>query len=164
MTVMMSLVGMVVLLAIAFFASNNRKAIQLRTVLGAFVIQLFFGAIVLYTPFGKSALLGVSRGVQRVIDYGNDGISFIFGGLNSDQMFELFGGSGFVFAIRVTGYHLLFILDCRFVPHWIDAIGHQHLGRSSAENSGNVTGGIAFSDGQYFCRSDRGAFGRPTFH
>lgn len=108
MTVMMSLVGMVVLLAIAFFASNNRKAIQLRTVLGAFVIQLFFGAIVLYTPFGKSALLGVSRGVQRVIDYGNDGISFIFGGLNSDQMFELFGGSGFVFAIRVLPVIIFF--------------------------------------------------------
>ncbi|STU75925.1 Nucleoside permease NupC [Klebsiella pneumoniae] len=29
------------------------------------------------------------------------GISFIFGGLVSDKMFEVFGGGGFVFALRV---------------------------------------------------------------
>ncbi|WP_227630033.1 nucleoside recognition domain-containing protein, partial [Klebsiella oxytoca] len=36
-----------------------------------------------------------------VIAYGNEGISFIFGGLVSDKMFEVFGGGGFVFALRV---------------------------------------------------------------
>lgn len=97
----MSLVGMAVLLGIAFLASNNRTSIRLRTVAGAFAIQLFFGAFVLYVPFGKSVLLSVSNGVQQVIDYGNDGISFIFGGLNSNKMFELFDGGGFIFAIRV---------------------------------------------------------------
>ena len=69
MTVIMSLVGMVVLVGIAFAASHNRKAIQLRTVLGAFAIQLFFGAFVLYIPSGKSLLIAISSGVQRVIDY-----------------------------------------------------------------------------------------------
>ncbi|SUC25718.1 Nucleoside permease nupX [Providencia rustigianii] len=34
-------------------------------------------------------------------DYGQDGMSFIFGGLVSDKMFELFGGGGFIFAFRV---------------------------------------------------------------
>jgi len=108
MTWMMSLVGMAVLMGIAYLASQNRKAIRLRTVAGAFAIQLFFGAFVLYTPFGKSALLGLSNGVQQVIDYGNDGITFIFGGLNTDQMFDLFGGSGFVFAVRVLPVIIFF--------------------------------------------------------
>ena len=53
---------MVVLVGIAFAASNNRKAIQLRTVLGAFAIQLFFGAFVLYIPSGKSLLIAISSG------------------------------------------------------------------------------------------------------
>jgi CNT family concentrative nucleoside transporter len=92
---------MFVLIGLAVLASTNRQSIRLRTVLGAFVIQLFFGAFVLYFPAGKSVLLAISTGVQRVIDYGNDGITFIFGGLNSDRMFELFDGSGFVFAVRV---------------------------------------------------------------
>ena len=108
MTWMMSLVGMAVLIGIAYLASQNRKAIRLRTVAGAFAIQLFFGAFVLYTPFGQSVLLGLSNGVQQVIDYGNDGITFIFGGLNTDQMFEVFGGSGFVFAVRVLPVIIFF--------------------------------------------------------
>ena len=101
MSILISFVGMFVLIGLAVLASTNRQSIRLRTVLGAFVIQLFFGAFVLYFPAGKSVLLAISTGVQRVIDYGNDGITFIFGGLNSDRMFELFDGSGFVFAVRV---------------------------------------------------------------
>ena len=101
MSILISFVGMFVLIGLAVLASTNRQSIRLRTVLGAFAIQLFFGAFVLYFPAGKSVLLAISTAVQRVIDYGNDGITFIFGGLNSDRMFELFDGSGFVFAVRV---------------------------------------------------------------
>jgi len=39
--------------------------------------------------------------VANVIAYGNEGIGFLFGGLVSDKMFEVFGGGGFVFALRV---------------------------------------------------------------
>lgn len=39
--------------------------------------------------------------VFKIINYGNEGISFLFGGLVSDKMFEVFGGGGFVFAVRV---------------------------------------------------------------
>jgi len=143
MTVMMSLVGMVVLVGIAFAASHNRKAIQLRTVLGAFAIQLFFGAFVLYFPFGKSLLISLSQGVQRVIDYGNNGITFIFGGLNSDQMFELFGGSGFVFAVRVLPVIIFFssliaVLYHIGIMQWvINVLGgglRRALGTSRAES------------------------------
>ena len=101
MSLFMSLVGMVVLLAIAFAFSNNRKAINLRTVGGAFAIQFALGAFVLYVPWGRDLLNGFSSGVSNVINYGNDGSSFLFGGLVSDKMFEVFGGGGFIFAFRV---------------------------------------------------------------
>ncbi|HCH6187304.1 TPA: NupC/NupG family nucleoside CNT transporter [Vibrio parahaemolyticus] len=101
MSLFMSLVGMVVLLAIAFAFSNNRKAINLRTVGGAFAIQFALGAFVLYVPWGRDLLNGFSTGVSNVINYGNNGSSFLFGGLVSDKMFEVFGGGGFIFAFRV---------------------------------------------------------------
>ncbi|MDV6251352.1 NupC/NupG family nucleoside CNT transporter [Vibrio sp. EA2] len=101
MSLFMSLVGMVVLLAIAFAFSSNRKAINFRTVGGAFAIQFALGAFVLYVPWGRDLLNGFSSGVSNVINYGNDGSSFLFGGLVSDKMFEVFGGGGFVFAFRV---------------------------------------------------------------
>lgn len=98
---LMSIIGIVVLLAIAFLLSNNRRAISLRTVGGAFLIQIGIGALVLYSELGRQALLGAAEAVNKVIAYGNEGISFLFGGLVSDKMFELFGGGGFVFAFRV---------------------------------------------------------------
>ena len=97
----MSIIGIVVLLAIAFLLSNNKKAINYRTVFGALAIQVGIGALILYVPAGRDVLLGAAEGVQKVINYGNDGIGFLFGGLVSDKMFEVFGGGGFVFALRV---------------------------------------------------------------
>ncbi|WP_445497957.1 NupC/NupG family nucleoside CNT transporter [Photorhabdus sp. SF281] len=97
----MSLVGMVVLILIAVLFSSNYRAIKLRTVLGAFLIQIATGAFVLYVPAGKIILMGMSEGVSSVIQYGQQGMDFIFGGLVSPKMFELFGGGGFVFALRV---------------------------------------------------------------
>ncbi len=97
----MSLVGMAVLLGLAVLLSDNRKAINLRTVGGAFAIQFCLGAFVLYVPVGRDVLYGMSTAVANVINYGNDGINFLFGGLTSPKMFEVFGGGGFVFALRV---------------------------------------------------------------
>ncbi|ALB65509.1 Nucleoside permease NupC [Cronobacter dublinensis 1210] len=101
MQILMGLVGMLALLAIAVALSSNRKAINLRTVAGAWLIQVAIGALVLYVPAGRKVLLAMSEGVANVIAYGNSGISFLFGGLVSDKMFEVFGGGGFIFALRV---------------------------------------------------------------
>ena len=89
-----ALFGIVALLVIAIAFSENRKAINLRIVGSAFVLQAALAVLVLYVPFGKSLLQGLSSGVQKIIDYTNDGIIFLFG----DQ---LGGGLGFIFAFRV---------------------------------------------------------------
>ncbi len=101
MDTLSSLLGIAVLLLIAFLFSNNKKAINYRTVFGALAIQIGIGALILYFPAGRKALLAAAEGVSAVISYSNDGISFLFGGLVSDKMFEVFGGGGFVFALRV---------------------------------------------------------------
>lgn len=101
MQIVMGLVGVLALLGIAFLLSENRRAISLRTVLGAFAIQAALGIFVLYIPAGKDMLLALSKGVQAVMSSANVGMDFLFGGLVSDKMFEVFGGGGFVFALRV---------------------------------------------------------------
>ncbi len=101
MSTLISLAGMVTLLAIAVIFSNNRKAISLRTVGGAFVLQFSLGAFILFVPAGKDALAAVSGAVSNVIGYGAEGIDFLFGALVSDKMFEVFGGGGFIFTLRV---------------------------------------------------------------
>ena len=83
MTTFMSLVGMCVLLSIAFAASTNRKAINLRTVGIAFAMQIVIGGFVLFFEAGKNVLTSMSSAVSSVIGYANDGIGFLFGPLAS---------------------------------------------------------------------------------
>ena len=108
MHILMGLVGMAVLLSIAVLFSSNRKAINLRTVGGALLLQSLVPAFVLLTDYGASVLKSISDGVQAVIDSANAGISFLFGPLVSDKMFELFAGNGFIFALKVLPVIIFF--------------------------------------------------------
>ncbi|WMY97412.1 MAG: NupC/NupG family nucleoside CNT transporter [Arsenophonus sp.] len=96
-----SLFGMLGLITIAVIFSNNRKLINFRTVFGAFLMQLSIGAFALYLPSGRILLESFSNLITNIISYGKVGMDFIFGGLVSNKMIEVFGGSGFIFAFRV---------------------------------------------------------------
>ncbi|MBG7602151.1 MAG: NupC/NupG family nucleoside CNT transporter, partial [Gammaproteobacteria bacterium] len=108
MQIVMGLVGIAVLILIAIIFSSNRKAINLRTVGGAFALQAAIAAFVILTSSGAGILQTISNGVQAVIDSANAGIAFLFGGLVSDKMFEVFGGGGFVFAFKVLPIIIFF--------------------------------------------------------
>ena len=108
MNVVMGLIGIVCLISFAILLSSNRRAINKRTVSLAFAIQASFGAFVLYLPFGQDVLITMASGVQWVIDSSQSGISFLFGGLVSERMTELFGQGGFVFAFRVLPVIIFF--------------------------------------------------------
>ncbi|MDO6619013.1 MULTISPECIES: NupC/NupG family nucleoside CNT transporter [unclassified Shewanella] len=94
MDILMSLVGVVTILAIGYALSNNRKAINVRTVGGALAIQAFFAGFVLYVPVGKDILQGMSDAVSSVISYAQSGINFVFGDLAQFKV-------GFIFAVNV---------------------------------------------------------------
>ena len=143
MAVLNALLGMAVLLGIAFALSTHKRHIRLRTVLGAFLLQVGLGAFILYVPLGRNMLLAVSDVVGKVIGYGQEGMGFLFGGLISDKMFELFGGGGFVFALRVLPMIVFFaslvsVLYYLGVMQWVvKIIGgalQRLLGTSRAES------------------------------
>lgn len=113
----MSLIGMVVLIAIAVLLSDNRKAINIRTVGGAFAIQFLLGAFVLYVPWGRDLLGGFSSGVASVIDFGKSGTSFLFGNLVSFSV----DGLGFIFAFQVLPT-LIFFSSLISVLYYIGAM------------------------------------------
>ena len=87
---------MVVLLSVAVLASADRKAIRLRTVLGAFVLQFALGAFVLATDLGAAILGTLSELVGAIIASCNKGIEFVFG-----RLADAGGGWGFVFVVQV---------------------------------------------------------------
>jgi CNT family concentrative nucleoside transporter len=97
------LLGMAVLIGIAMLLSSDRRAIRLRTVGGAFAIQVCVGAVVLFVPWGRQALASVSSLVQKVIDSANVGIQFIFGNLGDKTE-----NWGFIFAVKVLPIIIFF--------------------------------------------------------
>ena len=101
MNTAIGILGIVVLLGIGYLLSENRRAINLRTVVLAFTIELALGGLILYSPAGQHVLFVMAEAVTTVINFNNAGPSFIFGGLVSDKMFEIFGSGGFVIALRV---------------------------------------------------------------
>ncbi|ULJ61809.1 NupC/NupG family nucleoside CNT transporter [Wielerella bovis] len=143
MGILNSLLGMVALITIAIALSKHRKAINKRTVGVAFAIQFLLGALVLYVPIGRSILETMSNGVSKVLSYGNQGVSFVFGGLVDSKMFELFGGNGFIFAFRVLPMIIFFsalisVLYYLGIMAWVvKALGgvlQKALGTSRAES------------------------------
>ncbi len=96
---MNSLLGIVAIFALAWLLSTNRKNIKIKTVVFAFALQVVFALLVLYVPAGREALRAVSGVVSNLINYGQEGIGFLFGDLAT---------GGFTFAINVLGIIIFF--------------------------------------------------------
>lgn len=94
MAILNCIMGIAFIFLVAFLISNNKKKINWRTVIIGFLIQFIFAFAALKWSVGKYILSRISLGVQSVIDYAKEGISFIFGSLAND---------GSIFAVNVLG-------------------------------------------------------------
>jgi concentrative nucleoside transporter, CNT family len=97
------IMGIIVVLGIAFAFSTNKKRINFRTVLGGLAIQLFFAFIVLETSWGQNSLKGLTQVVNAIINYSNEGITFLFGGLYTEE-----SNIAFIFAFNVLPVVIFF--------------------------------------------------------
>lgn len=76
------LIGIVVLLGIAWLLSNNRRRIDHRLVVWGLALQFAFAVIILRTPFGQPAFRAINDTVKSIIDFTAEGTSFLFKPLN----------------------------------------------------------------------------------
>lgn len=137
-----SVVGMAVLFLIAWVFSSNKRAINYRTIISAFVIQVALGALALYVPLGREMLQGLASGIQSVIGYGYEGVRFLFGSLAPNAKGDQ-GIGGFIFAINVLAIIIFFaslislLYYLKIMPLVINLIGgalQKCLGTSKAES------------------------------
>ncbi|OEC81754.1 transporter [Photobacterium damselae subsp. damselae] len=150
MQLLISIAGILVLILCAWAFSENKKAINWRTVGGALFLQAGFAALVLYIPIGQKMLGAMSDGVAGLLSFADVGIQFVFGDLSNIQK------SGFVFAIRVLPLvifisALISLFYYLGVMQWIIKVlggGIQKaLGTSRAESL-VATGNIFLSQGE----------------
>lgn len=94
MHIIFGIISILILLAIAYIFSENKKAINIRTVLTALSIQIILILFVFKVPIGVLILESVANGVVKILSFGNEGLAFVFGDLITNN---------FIFAFNVLG-------------------------------------------------------------
>jgi CNT family concentrative nucleoside transporter len=91
----MGVVGLLLILALAWFFSTDRRAIRPSLLLWGLGLQILFALLVLRTPL-RGAFETASRGVEALLRYAEEGSSFLFGPLGKST-----GPFGVLFAFQV---------------------------------------------------------------
>ena len=97
------ILGIILILGIAFLLSNNRKAINYRTVGVGLALQLGLAIFILLTPVGQW-IFGVLGGwVTKILSYSDRGAEFVFGPLvKKGLMDKTFGdANSFIFFFKI---------------------------------------------------------------
>ena len=106
---LVSLLGLVVFVGIAWAISSNRKLFPWRTVAWGLGLQFLFGFLILKTHAGERVFDFFQRGVTKLIGFADEGSKMVFGPLaNTDLLSEKLGpGNGFIFVITVASTIIL---------------------------------------------------------
>ncbi|GDX98974.1 nucleoside transporter [Phycisphaerae bacterium] len=97
------LIGVVVLLALGFALSTNRKRVNWRLVGAGVALQFVIAVLLLRVPGTADAFAFFATIVTKVISFADEGISFVFGNLANAGM-----PWGFVFAVKVLPIIIFF--------------------------------------------------------
>ncbi len=72
------ILGILVLLAIAFAMSNNRKSIPWRLVIWGLGLQFIFAIFILKTPIGQPFFGAIDTAIKKILGFSDAGSDFLF--------------------------------------------------------------------------------------
>ncbi|MDO3675787.1 NupC/NupG family nucleoside CNT transporter [Paenibacillus ehimensis] len=75
--------GLLLVFAVGYLFSNNRKGIRSRPILAMLVTQIVLSFIILNTKIGLELITFVSRLFNKLMEFGVGGVNFVFGGLEN---------------------------------------------------------------------------------
>src|SRR5713101_669977 len=138
------LLGLVVILAVAYLLSSQRRAIRLRILLWGLGLQFLFALLVLRTDFGK-VFQAIGAGVNAMLEYAEVGSQFLFGPLGVKS-----GPYGVIFAFQVlpivifiaSFFSILYYLGVMQIVVRAMAVGMQKVMGASGAESLNVAASI----------------------
>lgn len=100
------IIGIIVILGIAYLLSNNKRAINYRLVISGIGLQLAIALLVLKVPFITNFFALIGRGMGKIEQFATQGAAFAYGGIMVDKHDGTSTGFGaphtFVFAFTVT--------------------------------------------------------------
>jgi len=109
------LIGVALILGIAFLFSNNKSRINYRLVVSGLLLQAFIGLMIMKVPPVTSFFQALGHGMEKIEHFAFQGASFVYGGVavqKNDGSIGNYLTGGFVFAFNVTA---TIILVCALV-------------------------------------------------
>jgi len=84
MKFLIAIVGLLVVLGLAYLISSNRKGVKIKPILLMIVIQLVLAYVLLNTKFGLIIIEGIAGAFTKLLSYAGEGIAFVFSGIAND--------------------------------------------------------------------------------
>jgi len=136
MKFLLNLIGILVVLALVFVLSWNRKQIQWKSVLKGMIAQFVIAILLVKVPIGKTIVSTISNGVTAIINCGSNGLSFVFGDLVDASFANVFivqvlGNIIFVSALVSLLYYIGVL---GFVVKWIGKAVGKLMGTTEVES------------------------------
>lgn len=79
------IIGIFVILGIAFLVSNNRKRINLRLVFSGLALQILIAILVLKVAPVRSFFQTLGRGMQHIEEFARTGAAFVYSGIATEN-------------------------------------------------------------------------------
>lgn len=90
MPYVISMLGILVVLSLAWLASSNRKHIKIKPIITMLILQIVLAVLLLNTSVGLFVIKGIAVGFQTLLSYASEGILFVFGGLENTNASSFF--------------------------------------------------------------------------
>jgi len=104
------LIGIVVILLIAYGLSTNRKKINFRTIGMALFLQILFALFIFKVPLGQFIFLKIGAFIEKLMDFAIAGGNVVFGGLLSNSFTTDYCSGSRIFAIQLICSMILMIV------------------------------------------------------
>jgi CNT family concentrative nucleoside transporter len=75
------IIGIIIILGLAYLWSNNRKAINLRLVITGLILQVVLAVFILKVPLGQDIFAWLGKAINKLLDFSQQGGLFVFGDL-----------------------------------------------------------------------------------
>ncbi len=96
------IIGIIVIFGIAYAMSNNKKAINYKTIGMGFLLQILLAFFIFKVPVGRNMFLFIGEFIRKILEFAYEGGSFVFGPLiDNTKLSELFGKSSSIFAVQL---------------------------------------------------------------
>ena len=101
MTLLLNILGIIVVIGGLYLFSENKNKVDKKLILKALLVQFVLAFLLVKFPLGRNVVKVTSDFVTNVLNYGFEGVSFVFGSLAD-------GSTGYIFAISVLA-NIVFI-------------------------------------------------------